>query len=144
MTIRRFQIEDMDSVIDLWDRTGLIYTQNPPREDIMFAIDSGHGDVLVMEEHGTLIGSVMVGHDGHRGWIYYLSVDPNQQNSGRGEKLVRAAEDWLKERGVRKLELQIRDTNTTVQEFYKKIGYDHEPVSIMARWLDPGMTTESD
>lgn len=142
MNIRSFTRGDLEAVISLWDRTGLIYKQNPPREDITFAIESGHGQILVLEEEDEITGSVMVGHDGHRGWIYYLSVDPGHQNGGRGETLVRAAEDWLKERGVRKLELQIRDTNKRVRDFYAKIGYEHEPVTIMSRWLDPKMVKD--
>ena len=144
MSIREFCEADLVAVIGLWDRTGLIFPQNDPREDIAFARESGHGNVLVLEEAGALIGAVMVGHDGHRGWIYYLCVDPEQQKDGKGESLVRAAEQWLKSRGVRKLELQIRDTNTAVKDFYQKIGYEHEPVTIMARWLDPKMIKESD
>ena len=144
MSIREFKETDLEAVISLWDRTGLIFPQNDPREDIAFARESGHGDILVLEEAGELVGAVMVGHDGHRGWIYYLSVDPDLQKSGKGESLVRAAEKWLKARGVRKLELQIRDTNTAVKHFYQKIGYDHEPVTIMARWLDPKMIKGSD
>ena len=83
-----------------------------------------------------MIGSVMVGHDGHRGWVYYLAADPVQRRAGIGRALMRAAEDWLKARGVRKLELMVRSSNSAVLEFYGRIGYETEPVVVMSRWLD--------
>src|SRR5690606_6362295 len=76
-----------------------------------------------------------VGHDGHRGWIYQLAVDPKLRHHGLGRKLVRAAEDWLVERGVPKVQLMIRPTNVTVRRFYEAIGYELTPRLVMARWL---------
>jgi ribosomal protein S18 acetylase RimI-like enzyme len=77
----------------------------------------------------------MVGDDGHRGWVYYLSVQPSLQRSGQGQALMAAAEDWLRARGVRKIELMVRSTNDAAVGFYQAIGYGQEPVTVLSRWL---------
>ena len=77
----------------------------------------------------------MIGHDGHRGWIYYLAADPDRRRQGIGRKLVAAAQTWLKERGIAKLQLMIRDTNTDVVRFYERIGFEIAPRVIMQKWL---------
>lgn len=79
--------------------------------------------------------SVLVGHDGHRGWLYYVAVTPAQQGHGFGATIVAAAEEWLRARGVRKVQLLIRPTNVKVRAFYKHLGYETSPVTVMQRWL---------
>lgn len=136
MDIRPYRDEDAAAVIALWEACGLTRPWNPPAGDIALPRSSGHGEILLAEEDGAVIGSVMVGHDGHRGWVYYLAADPAQRRAGIGRALMRAAEDWLKARGVRKLELMVRSSNSAVLEFYGRIGYETEPVVVMSRWLD--------
>ena len=109
---------------------------NPPSADIALLRGSRHGDILVAMQESGVIGSVMVGHDGHRGWIYYLAVATSYRRCGLGSRLTRAAEAWLRERGIRKVELMIRDTNTAVTAFYARLGYGEESVKVMSRWLD--------
>jgi ribosomal protein S18 acetylase RimI-like enzyme len=71
--------------------------------------------VLVCEdEAGHISGSVMVGHDGHRGWLYYVASTPHSRGSGIGRQMVQAAEKWLRQRGVVKAQLLVRETNTKV------------------------------
>jgi ribosomal protein S18 acetylase RimI-like enzyme len=91
----------------------------------------------VGEEAGVIVGAVMVGHDGHRGWLYYLAAAPDRRQQGIGRSLVHAAEHWLATRGVRKVQLMIRPTNTVVARFYDRLGYAEEPRTVMARWLKP-------
>lgn len=77
----------------------------------------------------------MVGHDGHRGWLYYLAVDPARQRRGVGRALVAAAEDWLATRGVPKVHLMVRESNAAVAAFYRRLGYDPMPRLNMQKWL---------
>jgi ribosomal protein S18 acetylase RimI-like enzyme len=135
-TIRPYRDSDESAVIALWEICGLTRPWNPPSADIALLRGSGHGELLMATQESSAIGSVMVGHDGHRGWIYYLAIAPSQRRRGLGSRLMRAAEDWLRERGIRKVELMIRDTNIVVAAFYARLGYDEEPVKIMSRWLD--------
>ena len=91
--------------------------------------------LLVGESEGKPVATIMVGHDGHRGVIYYLAVEPDQQGTQLGRAMVRHGEDWLKELGVWKVNLMIRYDNASVQNFYQAIGYEEEPRTVMARRL---------
>jgi ribosomal protein S18 acetylase RimI-like enzyme len=134
--IRPYRDADEGAVVALWQACGLTRPWNPPVADIALLRGSGHGEILVATQDGGIAGGVMVGHDGHRGWIYYLAVAPSRRRSGLGGRLMRAAEAWLRERGIRKVELMIRNTNTAVTGFYAGLGYGEEPVKVMSRWLD--------
>lgn len=135
MHIRPFQEADRAAVLALWQACGLTRPWNPPEGDLDRAVQSSSSAVLVAEEDGLLQGSVMVGDDGHRGWVYYLSVQPELRKSGLGQKLMGAAEDWLRARGCRKIELMVRNSNDGVIGFYEAIGYGQEPVTVLSRWL---------
>jgi ribosomal protein S18 acetylase RimI-like enzyme len=107
---------------------------NNPVKDFRFALGKPGSDVLVAEAEG-IVGSVMVGHDGHRGWFYYVAVAPAQQRKGIGRALVQAAEAWLRQHGVAKAQLMVRETNRDAAAFYKRLGYDPMPRINMQRWL---------
>jgi GNAT superfamily N-acetyltransferase len=135
LAIRDYADPDRDAVIALWDRCGLLRPWNDPASDITLCRESGHGVVLVGEADGALAGAVMVGHDGHRGWIYYLAVDPARRKAGHGRELVVAAEAWLRARGMPKVELMVRAENQPVRAFYRRLGYADSTVQVMGRWL---------
>jgi hypothetical protein len=78
----------------------------------------------------------MAGHDGHRGWLYYVAVPPGRRGTGLGRRIVDHAEAWLKSLGVRKVNLMIRESNLGARGFYARLGYDVEPRCVMARWLE--------
>ena len=78
----------------------------------------------------------MVGHDGHRGWVYYVAVDPEQQRQDFGRAIMAAAEDWLRQQGVTKAMLMVRPDNTGVKAFYDRLGYETQERVIYAKWLD--------
>ena len=126
---------DEPHVIDLWHRCDLTRPHNDPAQDIAFCRREPMSDVLVAEVDGKIAASVMVGHDGHRGVVYYVSVDPAHQGKGYGRQLMQAAEDWLRERDVWKLNLMLRADNEKVRSFYESVGYEVEPRLCMARRL---------
>ncbi len=127
---------DIDAVVALWLACGLTRPWNDPRADIDFARKGPNSTILVGRCRGEIVASVMVGHDGHRGWFYYLSVTPDMQKHGLGRVMVEAAEQWLLARGIVKAMLMVRPENTGVQRFYEKLGYFDQPRTVMARWLD--------
>jgi len=140
--VRPLKDEEIARVVALWRACGLVVPHNDPEADIALCRRSGHGDVLVSADGASILASVMVGHDGHRGWVYYLAVAPDRRHQGLGRRMMAAAEAWLRTRGVRKLELMIRSTNHAVKSFYSRLDYGEEPVAVMSRWLDgtrPGM-----
>ena len=119
----------------LWEACGLVRPWNKPQKDIEFAMSGDESDILVAEENGAIIASVMVGHDGHRGIVYYVSVHPDAQGKGYGKQVMQAAESWLKHRGVWKLNLLVRAENEKVRGFYENIGFSVEPRLCMAKKL---------
>ena len=80
--------------------------------------------------------TAMVGHDGHRGTMYYVSVDPDRQASGLGRALVAAAEDWLRSRGCWKINLLVRRGNEKVLGFYEALGYGLNTSQPLEKWID--------
>ncbi|HTO63047.1 MAG TPA: GNAT family acetyltransferase [Bradyrhizobium sp.] len=127
---------DVAKVIALWERCGLTRPWNDPAADIALARRSPDATVLVGRVAGEIVGSVMVGHDGHRGWVYYVSVDPDHQGSGHGRAVMTAAEDWLRARGVPKLQLLVRRANAKVQAFYETLDYAEQETVVFGKWLD--------
>jgi ribosomal protein S18 acetylase RimI-like enzyme len=127
--------DDVAETVALWTACGLVRPWNDPRKDIAFARGKPASEVLVARHQGQIVASVMVGHDGHRGMVYYVSVDPALQGQGFGRQVMAAAEDWLKARGVWKLNLLVRAENGRVRGFYESLGYEVEPRLCMARKL---------
>lgn len=136
LTIRSATPGDEAAVIDLWHSCDLVASYNDPSTDFRFAKAGACSDVLVAEdEAGRICGSVMVGHDGHRGWLYYVAAAKHARNRGIGRAVVAAAEGWLRERGVVKVQLLVRETNTGVVSFYEHAGYEVAPRVVMSKWL---------
>ncbi len=128
--------DDIQAVIALWQRCDLTRPWNDPAGDIAFAQRGDNATVLVGRDGGTIVASVMVGHDGHRGWVYYVAVDPEHRGKEYGRTIMAAAEDWLRQRGVVKLMLLVRSDNTKVQAFYETLDYAEQDRIIYAKWLD--------
>ena len=129
--------DDLDATVALWRACGLVAAHNDPVTDFRFALGGPASDVLVgLDEAGVLRASALVGQDGHRGWLYYVACDPAVRHRGFGRAIVRAAEDWLIARGIWKVQLMVRDTNTRVVPFYEGLGYQVEPRVVMSRRLD--------
>lgn len=133
--VRAYRKGDLNDVIALWRRCGLVYPWNDPATDLALATDSKQTAIYVATRRERLVGSVMVGHDGHRGWLYYLGVDPKVRGRGIARMLVRRTEKWLIRQNVPKVQLIIRETNLDAGSFYARIGYHPNPCRIMQRWL---------
>jgi ribosomal protein S18 acetylase RimI-like enzyme len=123
-------------VVALWQACGLTRPWNDPAADIALARKGSNATVLIGRDDGALVATVLVGHDGHRGWVYYLAVSPNHRHKGYGRTMMNAAERWLRERGIEKLQLLVRPDNTGVKDFYQSLGYSMQERIIYAKWLD--------
>ena len=128
MIIRAYRDEDEDSLIDLWSACSLIVPWNDPRKDILRKLSVNPELFLVGELDGKIIASVMGGYEGHRGWINYLAVHPDQQLKGFGRQIMEAVEVRIKAKGCPKINLQVRSSNQPVIQFYKRIGYKEDRV----------------
>ena len=134
--IRPFREADRAAVTALWRRCGLVVPYNDPDTDIDLAAGRENSDILVgLLDRERIVASAMVGHDGHRGWLYYVAVDPDHRRRGFARAVVGACEDWLRARGIRKAHLLIRETNTQVRTVYEALGWREAPRIMMERWL---------
>ena len=136
LSIAAIEDSDLTEVIALWQRCGSTRAWNDPAADIALARKESNATVLLGRHDGILVASVLVGHDGHRGWVYYVTVDPDHRHQGYGREIMAAAEDWLRQRGIEKLQLMVRPDNKQVQAFYDSLGYDEQERVIYAKWLD--------
>jgi ribosomal protein S18 acetylase RimI-like enzyme len=127
---------DIDAIVALWQRCDLTRPWNDPRADIALALAGDNAALLAGRNQVEIVAAVMVGHDSHRGWFYYLAVDPAQQRRGHGRVMVQAAEQWLAARGIVKAMLMIRPDNDKVRAFYEALGYFDQPRTVLAKWLD--------
>ncbi|MEM7193734.1 MAG: GNAT family acetyltransferase [Pseudomonadota bacterium] len=136
--IRTANDTDADRLRALWLECGLTRPWNPVGRDIQAALKGDSSTILVLVTDCELTGSVMAGFDGHRGWVYYLAVTPKYQNKSHGKVLMGAAEQWLMDQGVWKVNLMIRPENSKVEAFYHRLGYTTEPRLVMGKQLaDP-------
>ncbi len=131
-------IEDADAadVVALWQRCGLTRPWNDPAADIVLARKEANATVLVGRDGGAIVATAMVGHDGHRGWVYYVATDPERRGKGHGRAIMAAAEDWLRQTGIAKMQLMVRRENAAAGAFYQSIGYAEAQTIVFARWLD--------
>ena len=137
LTIRPIADGEEAAVITLWQACGLTRPWNDPARDLAFARGKPSSDVLVGLADNRIVASAMVGHDGHRGTMYYVSVAPAEQGYGYGRQMVAAAEAWLKERGVWKTNLLVRKGNEPVLGFYRELGYEPGSTQQIEKWIDP-------
>jgi hypothetical protein len=136
LAIAEIEDADISAVVSLWERCALTRPWNDPVADIMLARKGPNSTILLGREHDRIVASAMVGHDGHRGWVYYVAVDPDRRGRGLGRAIMTAAEDWLRQAGIVKLQLLVRRDNAKAGAFYETIGYDEAQVTVFAKWLD--------
>lgn len=141
LVVRVIRDDDASRVVALWKQTELVRPWNDPRADLEQARTCLSSDVLVAVEGSTIVGTVMVGHDGHRGWVYYLAVDPVHNRGGVGRLLMQSAEEWVRRRGIKKMNLMVRGGNFGALGFYDALRYEAQDVVTLGRWLkDDGVS----
>ena len=136
MDIRVFAQADTEAVVQLWRDCGLTRPWNDPHQDIARKLSvSPELFFIGTDAQGQLIATVMVGYDGHRGWINYLAVHPSHQRQGHASQLMQQAEQLLTERGCPKLNLQVRAGNEVVIALYESLGYTDDKTVSMGKRL---------
>jgi ribosomal protein S18 acetylase RimI-like enzyme len=134
--IRTFRESDEQAVIDLWRAVSL---SNAPHNDPATALRKklavDRDLLLVAEVGGTVVGTVMGGYDGHRGWVYAVAVRSDHRHRGVGSALMRRIEAALAERGCLKVNLQVVASNLGAVAFYETLGYSVEERVSMGKRL---------
>lgn len=126
---------DRAAVVALWQEAGLTRPWNDPGADFDRAVAGASSTILLLRDGDALLGSAMVGEDGHRGWVYYLAVADGARGQGHGRALMAAAESWLRARGCPKLQLMVREGNAAAIGFYRALGLEPQPVVTLGRFL---------
>ncbi len=123
MKLRAYQNDDWQALIDLWQR---VFPDDPPHNDPSQVISAKRAVddlIFVALEEDSIVGAVMAGYDGHRGWLYAVAVDHPHRRHGIARRLVAHALDALRQLGCIKVNLQIRSDNAQVVAFYESLGF---------------------
>jgi ribosomal protein S18 acetylase RimI-like enzyme len=140
MIILPYSDGDFDGVVALWRETGIYKPYNEPKSEIARISKNNNCLLYIGREapgpEGRVVASVLVGHDGYRGWIYKLAVAEDQRGKGYGRRLVQFAEAWLVARGMPKLNLLVRAENPAALDFYRHLGYESAGHTMLGRWVD--------
>ena len=138
-TLRPFRLADYSAVFVLWQASeGVGLSEADSREGIRDFLRRNRGLSFVAEAGGQIVGSVLAGHDGRRGFLYHLAVAKAWQRCGLGRKLVSVALDQLKARGIPKCHIVVFAKNTAAQKFWRRIGWlDRTDLRIMSKNLLP-------
>jgi len=135
-SIRTYQAEDREEVVALWK---ISFAGDPPRNEPSLVIDRKllENDELffVGVSSGSVVGTVLAGFDGVRGWAYHLAVAPELRRRGLAGALMDHAEAMLLSRGCPKLNLQVRTSNAEVVAFYESRGYAIDQVISLGKVL---------
>ena len=135
MMMRPLEIADIPALVALWEASGLTRPWNDPRADARRALEGPTSAILGSWDEGALVGSIMVGFDGHRGLVYYLAVAPGHRRRGLGRALMAAAETWLRERDAPKIQLMVREGNDAALGFYEALGLERQTVVTLGKFL---------
>ena len=136
MKIRPYLDEDKTELLALWTE---IFPAESPHNDPQTSLDkklrTDRDLLLVALIDDRVIGSVMGGYDGHRGWVCSLAVTPSHRRQGIASSLMHAIEEKLKARGCLKVNLQVLSSNAEVVSFYKELGFKIEERISMGKKL---------
>ena len=135
MIIRPFEDDDRQTVIKLWRRCGLVVAWNDPEADIDRKLRVDPELFVVGIAGSRLVATAMGGYDGHRGSLYYLAVDAEQQGRGYGRKIADYIADLLEQRGCPKLNIMVRSSNTRMIDFYHRLGFKTDEVVCLGKRL---------
>jgi ribosomal protein S18 acetylase RimI-like enzyme len=120
------------AAVELWREAALTRPWNDPVKDLERALRGPASGVLAGVEDGDVLATAMVGHDGHRGWVYYLAVRPEERGRGHGRAMMLTCEAWLAEQGIPKLCLMVRADNAAARGFYTALGYGNDDVVVLS------------
>ena len=124
LIIRVYEKKDENEVIKLWKICNLIVPKNDPKLEINSKVSFQPDLFFVGLFQKKLISTIMVGYEGHRGWINYLDY----QRRGFGRQLMKYATNILLNMGCQKINIQVRESNRSVIQFYKKLGFTDDEV----------------
>ena len=128
---REFSIKDYDAAVELWQRVeGIEIAEGDDRESIAQFIARNLGLSRVATDGSRTVGVALCGHDGHRGHIYHLAVDPAYQGRGLGKRLLDECLQGLRRTEVKRVIIMVADDNPRARKFWKRCGYEEIPGAV--------------
>jgi ribosomal protein S18 acetylase RimI-like enzyme len=122
---REFLIDDYGAVVELWKRVaGLEIAEGDDREGVAQFLVRNSELSRVATDGSTMVGAALCGHDGRRGHIYHLAVDPTYRRRGLGKRLLDECLDGLRRVGVKRVIIMVADDNPRGREFWKRCGWE--------------------
>ena len=129
---REFHISDYDAALQLWHRVeGLEIAEGDDREGIARFLARNSALSRVALDGSTIVGVALCGHDGHRGHIYHLAIDPAYQGSGLGKRLLDECLHGLRKTGVKRVVIMVADDNQRGTKFWERVGWEKIPGAIL-------------
>lgn len=129
---REFAISDYDAALELWERVeGLEIAEGDDRESVASFLARNPGLSRVATDGATLIGVTLCGHDGRRGYIYHLAVDPAYRARGLGKRLMKECLDGLQQAGLKRALILVADDNPGGRKFWRRYGWEEIPGPIV-------------
>ena len=123
---REFRIEDYDAAIELWNRIeGLDIAEGDDRETIQRFLKRNPGLSRIAADGAVIVGAVLCGHDGRRGYVYHLAVDPTYRERGIGRRLMSECLAGLKEAGLERANILVANDNPRGLEFWNGCGWEY-------------------
>lgn len=127
ITVRSCRLDDLDAVLELWAASRSRHASVPDRrDDIERLVEASPATLLVAEADGRVVGAVISAWDGWRGNIYRLAVRDAYRRQGIGRRLIRAAEDYLRDCGVRRVTALVAYDDEAAGSFWDAAGYPQD------------------
>ncbi|WP_166982558.1 GNAT family acetyltransferase [Paramicrobacterium fandaimingii] len=136
MNVAPLTDQQIPDAVALWTEAGLTRPWNDAHADCRRALRGPDSTVLAIADDAGVVATAMVGHDGHRGWVYSLAVTERCRGRGLGARLMSACEEWVRDHGIPKIQLMVRSENSDVRSFYDRLGYERSDVVVLGKRLD--------
>ncbi|ULL18771.1 GNAT family N-acetyltransferase [Paenibacillus sp. H1-7] len=125
ITIREMTIRDYEQMIELWKSIeGLALSNADSRDNIESYLDRNKGLSYVGEQDHQIVGTILCGHDGRRGYIYHVAVHPDCRKQQLGNKLVQTSLEQLRKEGIDKCHLFVLEDNAAGNGFWSSVGWE--------------------
>ena len=129
---REFSIRDYDGALELWQRVeGLEIAEGDDREGIAYFLARNAGLSRVATDGTAIVGVALCGHDGRRGYIYHLAIDPAYQGRGLGKRLMDESLDGLRQVGLKRALILVANDNPRGRKFWRRHGWEEVPGPIV-------------
>ena len=142
--VKQFGIDSYNGILALWEQChGIGLSDADSRESIQAYLERNPGMSFIATSGGAVIGAVLAGHDGRRGYIHHLAVHHDHRRQGLARQLIECCMEVLADAGIQKCHIFIFNDNSDGIEFWKSIGWIHRSdISVISRNIEP--STDAD